>query len=108
MTVGTPATEGRLPSRCMAIRFGAMPTPKIKATYSLEPETIRLLDRLARRWKVSKSEALRRAIRASASIDSGVDGGAISTLDRLQQAAGLTFVAAHRWARVVREERRSL
>lgn len=85
-----------------------MPTPKIKATYTLEPETVRLLDRMAKRWKISKSEALRRAVRAAAPLDSGVDGGAIATLDRLQQAAGLASAAARRWARDVREERRAM
>lgn len=44
-----------------------MAIPKIKATYSLDPETIALLERVSRRWGVSKSEALRRAIQALAS-----------------------------------------
>ena len=40
-----------------------MATPTIKSTYSLDVESVRALDDLARRWQVSKSEALRRAIR---------------------------------------------
>ena len=38
-----------------------MAIPKIKATYSLDVETVRMLVHMARRWGVSKSEALRRA-----------------------------------------------
>ena len=51
----------------MAILYG-MANPTIKATYTLDVETLRVLERAAKRWGVSKSEALRRAIRASASI----------------------------------------
>ena len=40
----------------------AMPTPNIKATYSLDDETARALPRLAQHWNVSQPEALRRAI----------------------------------------------
>ena len=38
----------------------------IRSTYALDVETVQMLDRLARQWAVSKSEALRRAIRAAA------------------------------------------
>jgi hypothetical protein len=82
-----------------------MAIPKIKATYSLDAETVRLLERLARQWDVSKSEALRRAIRASAaagSRDRGTDA-----LDRLQQSLGLTDAVAAAWARHARAERRA-
>jgi len=41
-----------------------MATPTVKTTYSLDLETVRTLEALARRWNVS--EALRRAIRATA------------------------------------------
>jgi hypothetical protein len=37
----------------------------VKVTYFLDVETIRALDDMARRWRVSKSEALRRVIRAA-------------------------------------------
>jgi hypothetical protein len=37
----------------------------VKITYVFDVETVRTLEDLARRWNVSKSEALRRAIRAS-------------------------------------------
>ena len=38
--------------------FACMTIPKVKATYSLDAETTALIERLARRWAVSKSEAL--------------------------------------------------
>jgi hypothetical protein len=39
-----------------------MATTTVKSTYSLDVDTVRELDAVARRWRVSKSEALRRAI----------------------------------------------
>src|SRR5437870_291443 len=37
----------------------------IKSTYALDVATVRALEGLARRWNVSKSEALRRAVRVA-------------------------------------------
>jgi hypothetical protein len=50
----------------IAPRFGneniqRMPIMK-KTTFRLDAETIEMVNRLARRWKVSKSEAVRRAL----------------------------------------------
>lgn len=81
-----------------------MAIPKVKGTYSLDQETVRLLERVSRRWGVSKSEALRRAIHASAKLAEGKDGGA-GVLDRLQKAAALDAAAAARWQRQVVAER---
>ena len=47
-----------------------MAVTTIKSTYSLDVETVRTLESLARRWNVSKSEVLRRAIRAAAGENS--------------------------------------
>ncbi|MGQ0702727.1 MAG: hypothetical protein ACT4PM_06305, partial [Gemmatimonadales bacterium] len=68
-------------------------------------ETVELLERVSRRWGVSKSEALRRAIRASALSSSGKNP-TLGVLDRLQKAAALDRSAAARWERQVRAERR--
>ena len=84
----------------------SMATTTIKATYSLDPETVRLLERVSRRWGVSKSEALRRAIRASASLPPEADDR-VSALDRLQEATALSAGAAASWARKARAERRA-
>ena len=83
-----------------------MAIPKIKATYSLDEDTVRLLERVAGRWGVSKSEALRRAIRAAADSDAG-SSPALQTLNRIQDSLGLTASVAAAWARQARAERRA-
>jgi hypothetical protein len=87
--------------------FQSMAIPKIRATYSLDVETVELLEGLARRWKTSKSEALRRLIRRGAD-DSGEDPtDKIAALKALQSSVGLTREAADRWVREVRAVRRA-
>ena len=83
-----------------------MAIPKIKATYSLDPATVRLLERLARQWDVSKSEALRRMIRASAAQES-LGAQDDDVVDRWQASLGLSEAAAAGWARHARAERRA-
>lgn len=76
----------------------------IKSTYALDAESVRALEHLARRWKVSKSEALRRAIRAAAGEAPHADE-ALDALDRLQRSLRLTPARARSWVRAVRAER---
>jgi len=79
----------------------------VKATCSLDVETVRSLDDLARRWNVSKSEALRRAIRA-ASVSTPAEGlTPIQALDRVQRSLGLTRQRTARFAAAARAERRA-
>jgi len=77
----------------------------IKATYALDVETIRTLARMARRWNVSKSEALRRAIHSAAKQRANVD--ALKALDKLQKSLKLTPARAQAWAESVRTERQA-
>jgi Arc/MetJ-type ribon-helix-helix transcriptional regulator len=85
-----------------------MATQTVKTTYSLDVKTVRALEALAQRWRVSKSEALRRAIQASAEREPREAGrDALRALDELQQALGLTAEQADRWVRAVRDERRA-
>ena len=84
-----------------------MAIPKIKATYSLDPGTVRALERMARRWGVSKSEALRRAVRAAADRKPERSSEGLAALDRLQRALSLRPDEAKRWARQARVERRA-
>jgi transposase-like protein len=84
-----------------------MAIPKVKATYSLDLDTVRALERLARRWGVPKSEALRRAIRAAGEADRAAPDHPASGLDALQRALRLTPTKAAAWAREVRAERRA-
>ena len=84
-----------------------MATPSVKSTYSLDIETVRQLEAMAKRWKVSKSEALRRAIRAAASRQPAVGQEALEALHALQDVLGLTGEAAKSWEDGVRAERRA-
>src|SRR5206468_11951707 len=83
-----------------------MAIPKIKATYSLDQETVQLLERVSRRWGVSKSEALRRAIRSAAATERE-HLPAIEKLNHIQAGLGLTASVAAAWARQARAERRA-
>jgi len=84
-----------------------MATPSIKATYALDVDTVRTLERMARRWRVSKSEALRRAIRVAAEGAESERTDALSALDALQRAFDLTSAGARAWGDSVRRERRA-
>jgi hypothetical protein len=79
-----------------------MAVSKVKSTYSLDESTVRRLADLARRWGVSKSEALRRAILAAAGQ---AGSGPLAALDRAQQAFRLSGADAARWAKGARAER---
>jgi Arc/MetJ-type ribon-helix-helix transcriptional regulator len=54
---------------------------------------------------VSKSEALRRAIRAAAAQEGKREKPALKTLDALQKSLALSPTRAKRWAEAVRAER---
>jgi hypothetical protein len=79
----------------------------IRTTYALDAETVEALERMAGRWRVSKSEALRRAIRAAAASDPRGSTEAVRALEELQRSVALTRRRAETWARRSRAERRS-
>ena len=76
----------------------------IRNTYALDVETVQTLERLASRWKVSKSEALRRAIKAAAQEHSR-PAVALRALNMLQQSLKISAPQAHRWVAGIRAER---
>jgi transposase-like protein len=84
-----------------------MATTTVKSTYSLDVETVRALDDMARRWGVSKSEALRRAIRTARHGSNSSRPEALAALDELQRSVKLNRRAANRWAERARAERRA-
>ena len=90
----------------MAILF-AMATPTIKSTYVMDVETMQALERISRRWKVSKSEALRRAIRAALEQPPSQPRDALRALYKLQRSLKLTPARARDWARMALTERRA-
>jgi hypothetical protein len=79
----------------------------VKSTYSLDLETVRALEELARRWGVSKSEALWRAIRSAAGEGLSEQSDALKALDELQRSLGLSSSKAGAWANQIRAERRA-
>ena len=91
----------------MAILYG-MAATTIKSTYSLDVESVRALEDLARRWQVSKSEALRRAIRSEASRQPGRGRDALAALDQLQASLRSRNVDLAQWAREVESGRRAV
>ena len=79
--------------------------PTIKSTYSLDVETVRQLEGLAKHWNTSKSAALRRAIRTVARRALPLNTESLEALDRLQRLLGLDQQAATEWESEVRRER---
>jgi hypothetical protein len=84
-----------------------MATPTVRSTYVMDVDTMQALERIARRWRVSKSEALRRAIRAAAASSSSSGPPALRALDELQRSLRLTPARARAWASRARAERRA-
>ena len=84
-----------------------MATITVKSTYSLDVETVRQLEDLAKRWRTSKSAALRRAIRSAAKQAHSDGNEALDALDRLQSLLALDQETAGLWADEVRQERRA-
>lgn len=82
-----------------------MASTVVRTTYALDEDTVRRLDSLARQWNVSKSEALRRAIR-TADLIAGSPDDRLKALDELQASMRLTPTRAQTWARELRQERR--
>ncbi len=82
-----------------------MARTSIKSTYSLDVESVRALEALAKRWSVSKSEVLRRAIRIAANEDVPTRNAALDTLDRLQTSLRERKVDTAQWARDLKAER---
>ena len=77
----------------------------IKSTYSLDVETVRTLESLARRWNVSKSEVLRRAIRTAAGEESPRARKKLEALRQLQASMKRRGVDLAAWEREVRATR---
>ena len=85
----------------------AMPTSTVKATYSLDPETVRLLERMARKWNVSKSEALRRAIHLGSAAMPPETEAPLAAFDRMRASTMLREPQVRRWLQDIKAERKS-
>jgi hypothetical protein len=84
-----------------------MARTSVKATYALDEATVQALEKMAQRWAVSKSEALRRAIRTAAALQVPAGREHVDRLDRVQRALALSPARARAWVQEVRAERRA-
>ncbi len=87
-----------------------MATMTIKSTYSLDVDTVRQLESLAKHWNTSKSAALRRAIgSAAAGVHSDRNEAleALEALDDLQDMLALDQDSAHAWVDEIMRERKA-
>jgi hypothetical protein len=84
-----------------------MASTTVKTTYSLDLETVKALEALAKRWNVPKSEALRRAIRSVSQGVSSEGPDSLRALRQLQKELGLSIEDARRWQKAVSAERRA-
>ena len=84
-----------------------MATITVKSTYSLDVETVRQLENLAKRWQTTKSGALRRAIQDAARHAPPLDREGLDALDRLQDLLALDRSTAAGWEDGVKRERRT-
>jgi hypothetical protein len=82
-----------------------MATVSIKSTYSLDLATVRALEGLARRWNVSKSEALRRAIRSEVERQPSRADTRLEALRQLQESVSARGVDLAAWERDARDVR---
>jgi hypothetical protein len=89
----------------MAI-LSRMTGEKIKATYSLDVETVRDLERMAKQLKISKSAALRRAIRLAVGFEPRAGEDQLSALEELQQSLDLAPEDLREWEEKNRKLRR--
>jgi hypothetical protein len=84
----------------------AMPSSSVKATYSLDLDTVRMLERMARKWNVSKSEALRRAIHLSSAAMPPESEAPLAAFDRLRASTTLREPQVRRWLEDIAAERK--
>lgn len=78
----------------------------VKSTYSLDVDTVRQLESLAKWWNTSKSAAIRRAIQTVAHQTLPRKNPDLDALDRLQNLLALGPEDAAAWEREIRRERR--
>ena len=78
----------------------------VRSTFALDVETADSLGRLAQLWQVSKSEALRRAVQAAATVEAADAGSdALRALTQLQDRLSLDTNKAREWVRQIRAQR---
>ncbi|MCC6680093.1 MAG: ribbon-helix-helix protein, CopG family [Phycisphaeraceae bacterium] len=79
----------------------------IKSTFSLDVETVRRLERLARAWGVNKSQVLRQVIRHAPTAPPDEAPRALALLKRIHAGGGRSASEVKQWAKRVRDERKA-
>ncbi|CAN5501546.1 hypothetical protein BH18VER1_BH18VER1_07810 [soil metagenome] len=82
-----------------------MPTAT-KSTFSLDPVSLERLNRLARRWQVSKTEVLRRALTAADIPVGPTPEERIAALHELQRLTRERGIDIEKWKRTIKDGRR--
>nr|WP_255665391.1 ribbon-helix-helix protein, CopG family [Luteitalea sp. TBR-22] len=80
-----------------------MAITSVRTTYSLDEDTIGRIEQLARRWNVSKSEVLRRAVRMADEQSAASDR--LAALKELQASMQMTPEKEAAWVAEIRAER---
>jgi gamma-glutamylcysteine synthetase len=83
-----------------------MATMTIRSTYALDVATVEKLERLAKQWGVSKSEALRRSIQAATANHTAAPEP-LQAFEALQRSLKLSKAGAKQWVRTVQATRRA-
>ena len=83
-----------------------MATMTVRSTYALDVDTVRKLEELAKKWGVSKSEALRRSVR-SAALGQVVPSDRLQAFESLQRSLNLSKKKASEWQAEARAIRRA-
>jgi Ribbon-helix-helix protein, copG family len=76
-----------------------------KATYSLDSATLEKLNRLSRRWQVTKTEALRRALHQAAEATPSPEER-LAALHSLQRWAKEKRIDFKKWKKTIKDGRR--
>lgn len=77
-----------------------------KSTFSLDARSVHTLERLAKRWQVSKTEVVRRAIRKAEETDTPTVEERLAALRSLQNSMERKKVDFEAWKKVIRDGRR--
>jgi len=77
-----------------------------KGTYSLGPASLEKLNRLSRRWQVSKTEVLRRALNQAAETAAPSPEERIAALQALQRWAKAKRIDLKKWQKMIKNGRR--
>lgn len=78
-----------------------------RTTFALDEATAQRLNRLAHRWKVSRAEVVRRAVKRAESDRDVPPSDPLSMLQSLHaRGGGIDKARADRWIREIREDRK--